>query len=149
MTEQKSPDEGEPIKVDQTDKRSLAPFLAAAALAVVVLVAIGLGGVLSPAEKNVTEAEKIAGAVGNFVEGANNTDMVPPPGTGCPHFDPAKSPLAGQEGTGKAIELIAVTDQTLNGDRAKATVTTKVDGKEYTATWNLTRTDDKWLVCNV
>lgn len=148
MSDQQSSAEDEVIVVDQTDKRSVAPFVAAAVLAAIVLVAIIIGGVLSPAEKNVTESDKIAAAVRNFVDGSNSTEMVPPPGTGCPGFDPKRSPLAGRSGAGKTVEITKLVDPMVDGDRAKATVTTKVDGDESTATWNLTRSGDKWLVCN-
>ncbi|PXX65249.1 hypothetical protein DFR70_104312 [Nocardia tenerifensis] len=148
MSEQPSPADDEVIEVDQTDKRSVAPFVAAAIIAVLVLAAIVIGGVMSPAEKNVTESDRIAAAVRNFVDGSNNTELVPPPGTGCPDFDPKRSPLAGRAGAGKTVEITKLVDPKVDGDRAKATVTTKVDGDESTSTWNLTRSGDKWLVCN-
>ncbi|WP_433660240.1 hypothetical protein ACQPW1_46580 [Nocardia sp. CA-128927] len=148
MSDQQSPAEDEVIEVDQTDKRSVAPFVAAAVIAVVVLGAIIIGGAMSPAEKNVTESDKIAAAVRNFVEGSNTTDLVPPPGTGCQNFDPKRSPLAGRSGGGKTVEITKLVDPAVDGDRAKATVTTKVDGDEATSTWNLTRSGGKWLVCN-
>ncbi|WP_405160193.1 hypothetical protein OG203_27645 [Nocardia sp. NBC_01499] len=148
MSEQQSAAEDEVIQVDQTDKRSVAPFIAAAVVAVLVLAGIIIGGLMSPAEKNVTEADKIAAAVRDFVEGSNKTDSVPPPGAGCPGFDPKRSPLAGRSGGGKTVEITKLVDPSVDGDRAKATVTTKVDGDEATATWNLTRSGDKWLVCN-
>ncbi|MFC9439648.1 hypothetical protein [Nocardia sp. NPDC057030] len=148
MSDQESPAEDEVITVDQTDKRSVAPFVAAAVLAVIVLGAIIIGGVMSPAEKNVTDSDRIAAAVRNFVEGSNSTDLVPPPGAGCAGFDPKRSPLAGRSGGGKTVEITELVDPQRDGDRAKATVTTKVDGVEQTSTWNLTRSGDKWLVCN-
>lgn len=148
MSEQQPPaGTEETIEIDQTDRRSMAPFIAAAIVAVIVLVAIVLGGILSPAEKNVTEADRIAAAVRNFVEGSNTTDLVPPPGTGCADFDPKRSPLAGQDRAGKTFEVTTIDNPMVNGDRAKATVTVKLDGKETTATWMLTRSGDKWLVC--
>ncbi|MFF3221856.1 hypothetical protein ACFYV7_03585 [Nocardia suismassiliense] len=148
MSNEQQPAEDEVIKVDQTDKRSVAPFIAAAVIAVLVLAGIVIGGVLSPAEKNVTESDRIAAAVRGFVEGSNSTDLVPPPGTGCPGFDPKRSPLAGRSGGGKTVEITKLVDPKVDGDRAMATVTTKVDGDEATSTWNLTRSGDKWLVCN-
>ncbi|MEU4340104.1 hypothetical protein AB0H00_02365 [Nocardia sp. NPDC023852] len=149
MTEQQpTAGEDEIIQVDQTDKRSAVPFAAAAAVAVVVLVAIVLGGMLSPTEKNVTDSDRIVAAVRNFVEGSNNTDTVPPPGTACQDFDTARSPLAGQAGRGKSVEITELDNPIRDGDKGKATVTTKVDGNETTTTWNLTRSGDKWLVCN-
>lgn len=139
--------EDEIIRVDQTDKRSAVPFVAAAVVAAIVLIAIVLGGVLSPAEKNVTEADRIAAAVRNFVDGSNRSDAVPPPGTACQGFDASRSPLAGQDGAGKPVEITKIDSPMVDGDRGKATVTTKVDGQEKTTTWNLTRSGDKWLVC--
>ncbi|MFE7743423.1 hypothetical protein [Nocardia sp. NPDC057455] len=148
MTEQQpTAGEDEIIRVDQTDKRSAAPFIAAAVVAAIVLIAIVLGGVLSPAEKNVTEADRIVAAVRNFVDGANRSDAVPPPGTACLGFDASRSPLAGQDGVGKPVEITKIDNPIMDGDRGKATVTTKVDGRERTSTWNLTRSGGKWLVC--
>ncbi|MBF6296404.1 hypothetical protein IU459_02470 [Nocardia amamiensis] len=148
MTEQQ-PTAGEDdiIRVDQTDKRSMVPFIAAAVVAVIVLIAIVLGGVLSPAEKNVTDADRIAAAIRNFVDGANRAGTVPAPGTGCEGFDAARSPLAGQSGAGKSVELRKIDNPMVDGDKGKATVTTQADGTETTKTWNLTRSGDKWLVC--
>ncbi|MEV0249432.1 hypothetical protein AB0H76_22725 [Nocardia sp. NPDC050712] len=150
MTEQQPTPEDEPILVDQTDKRSMTPFIAAAIFAAIVLVAVFAGGLLSPAEKNVTEADRISAAVSNYVGGRAQSDAVPAPGTACTGFDEAKTPLGAQFGAGgrKSVELARIEGQTVNGDRAKATVTTEADGKETTETWNLVRTDGKWLVCN-
>lgn len=135
------------IPIDQTDERSMTPFIAAAVIAVLVVLGIVLGAILSPAEKNVTEADRITAAVQNFVEGTNSTDEVPPPGSACANFDPARSPLADQEDSGKTIELRSVTGHTVDGDRAKATVTTAMDGAEQTSTWNLVRGARGWLIC--
>jgi len=147
MADTEPPAQDEPIPVDQTDERSITPFIAAAVVAVVVLIVIVLGGVFSPAEKNVTEADRISAAVQNFVEGTNETEEVPPPGAACAEFDAARTPLPYEEGSGKTIELRSVTDWTVNGDRAKATVTTAADGAEQTSTWNLVRAERGWLVC--
>lgn len=148
MTEQQpTAGEDEIIRVDQTDKRSAAPFVAAAVVAVIVLIAIVLGGVLSPAEKNVTEADRIVAAVRNFVDGSNRSDIVPPPGTACQGFDADRSPLAGQDGAGKPVEIAKIDPPMVDGDRGKATVTTTVGGRAATSTWILTRSGDKWLVC--
>lgn len=148
--QQQGADEDEVIKVDQTDKRSMVPFIAAAVLAAIVLGAIVLGGLLSPAEKNVTEADRIAAAVRNYADARGRTDTVPPPGVACEGFNEGTSPLGAQIGapeTRTSIEVTEIVDPMVNGDKAKATVTTKVAGREATATWNLTRSGDKWLVC--
>ncbi|MGQ4597090.1 Rv0361 family membrane protein [Nocardia sp. R6R-6] len=148
MTEQRpTADDDDIIQVDQTDQPSAIPFIAAAVIAAIVLGAIVLGGVLSPAEKNVTDSDRIAAAVRNFVEGANGTETVPAPGTGCQGFDAARSPLAGQSGAGKSVEIRKIDPPIVDGDKGKATVTTVTDGTETTKTWNLTRSGAKWLVC--
>jgi hypothetical protein len=152
MTDQQpGAEEGEVIEVDQTDSRSAWPFIAAAALAVIVIVAVVLGGLLSPAEKNVTEADRIAAAVRNYADARGRTDVSPPPGVACAGFDERKSSLARQLAgveTGKTVEITKVDNPMVDGDRAKATVTTKFDGREDTETWNLARTGDRWLICN-
>ncbi|WP_227997407.1 Rv0361 family membrane protein [Nocardia australiensis] len=151
MSDQQPGVEDEVITVDQTDSRSAWPFIVAAVVAALVLVAVILGGVLSPAEKNVTEADKIAAAVRNYADARGRTDVSPPPGVACVGFDERKSSLTPQVGdleTGKAIEITEVKDPMVDGDRAKATVTTKIDGHEATGTWSLTRSDDRWLICN-
>ncbi|MGN2635471.1 Rv0361 family membrane protein [Nocardia takedensis] len=155
MTEQRpAPDsdaDDEPIVVDQTDRRSIVPFVAAAIFAVIVLVGIVAGGILSPAEKNVTQGDRIAAAAQNYASARNATDRVPPPGVACDGFDEAKSPLgaqlAGGGSGGTSVQIPQVADQTVNGDRAKAAVTVRVGDRESTETWNFTRAGDKWLVC--
>jgi hypothetical protein len=151
MTEQQGTDEEPVIEVDQTDRRSVAPFIAAAVFAAVVLVAIVLGAVLSPAEKNVTESDKIAAAVQRYAEARSTTDSTPPPAVACQGFDESKSPLAAQFGgaaAGKSIKVTKIENAMVDGDKAKANVTIAVDGRETPATWNLVRSGDRWIVCN-
>ncbi|WP_054812380.1 Rv0361 family membrane protein [Nocardia arizonensis] len=150
MSEQPTaPDEDEPIVVDQTDKRTMVPFVAAAIFALLVVVAIVLGGVLSPAEKNVTEADRIAAAAQNYASARNR--VLPPPGVACTGFDEGATPLAAQfagsgPGAGDA-KVPKVADQSVNGARAEAAVTVRVGDRETTETWNFTRSGDSWLVC--
>lgn len=130
--------------------RSIVPFVAAGVIAVLVLAGILIAGVLSPAEKNVTEADKIAAAVRNYADARGRSDMVPPPGTACPGFDEAASPLAEQLGGPESstdIEVSALENPVVDGDRGRITVTTKVEGRVATATWTLAREGDRWLVC--
>ncbi|MBH0778136.1 Rv0361 family membrane protein [Nocardia bovistercoris] len=148
MTEKPTaPEDDEPIVVDQTDKRTVLPFVAAAVFAAIVLVAVVIGGVLSPAEKNVTEADRIAGAAQNYASARNASDRRPPPGVACDGFDEGRSPLAAQF-AGDTATIPKVADQTVNGDRAKAAVTVRVGDRETTETWDFTRAGDKWLVCD-
>ncbi|MFC8045167.1 hypothetical protein [Nocardia sp. NPDC057353] len=143
MSEQQ-PNDPEP------EVRSIVPFVAAGVVAVLVLVGIVLAGVLSPVEKNVTEADKMSAAVRNYADARGRTDAVPPPGTACDGFDEAASPLAEQLGgpeTRTEIEVGALANPVVEGDRGRITVTTRVNGREATATWTLTRDGDRWLVC--
>ncbi|MEV6429137.1 hypothetical protein [Nocardia sp. NPDC051463] len=150
MTDQQGTDGDAVIEVDQTDSRTPWPFIAAAGVAAIVVVGIVLGGLLSPAEKNVTEADRIAAAVRNYANARGHSDVTPPPAVACDGFDERKSSLATQLGgleTGKSVEITKIENPMVDGDRAKATVTTEVDGKAATATWNLTRSGDGWLIC--
>ncbi|WP_330250887.1 hypothetical protein OG874_32475 [Nocardia sp. NBC_00565] len=150
MTEQQGIDDEPAIEVDQTDRRSVAPFVAAAVFAAVVLIAIVLGAVLSPAEKNVTESDKITAAVQRYAEARAATDSTPPPAVACQGFDESKSPLAAQFGgaaAGKSIKVTKIENAMVDGDRAKADVTIAVEGRETPATWNLVRSGDRWIVC--
>ncbi|WP_147403925.1 Rv0361 family membrane protein [Nocardia panacis] len=147
MTDQRTPSDEPPIEIDQTDRRSMKPFIAAGIIAVAVLVAIVIGGLLAPAEKNVTVADRIAGAVREFVDGVNNTDGVGAAGTVCKDFDPKHSPLA-QRQSGQAVSVTKIENPTADGDRAKVSVTVKFADTEHPGTWNLTRTGQKWQVCN-
>ncbi|MEV0356494.1 hypothetical protein AB0H71_10570 [Nocardia sp. NPDC050697] len=135
---------------DEPEVRSIVPFVAAGVLAVLVLVGIVIAGVLSPAEKNVTEADKLAAAVRNYADARGRSDLVPPPGTACPGFDEAASPLAEQLGgpeTSTDIEVAELANPVVEGERGRITVTTRVAGRTATATWTLAKEGDRWLVC--
>ncbi|WP_280236308.1 Rv0361 family membrane protein [Nocardia cyriacigeorgica] len=131
--------------------RSMAPFIIAAAIAAIVLAVIVIAELVSPVEKNVTEADRVAAAVRDFGEASSRYGLVPPKEAACPDFDPKQSPLAGRldEGeTGKAIEITKLDGMKVEGDRATVTVLSKVDGAEATGTWRLRRVDNEWLVCH-
>ncbi|WP_028479456.1 hypothetical protein [Nocardia sp. CNY236] len=148
MTEQQPTSDEDPnIRIDQTDKRTLVPFVAAGVVAVVVLIAIVLTQIFSTAEKNVTTSDRIGAAVHNFVEGYKSTDTMPPPDAACEDFDAGRWPLARQMEDGKSVDVTEVGEPTVNGDRAETSVTTKVDGVEATTVWRLTQSDGRWLVC--
>lgn len=150
MNDETTGSDDQPIVVDQTDKRSIVPFVAAAVVAVIVLIGIVLGGVLSPAEKNVTQADRLAAAVTNYVDARSRSELRPPPGVACPGFDEEESGLGerlgGPEST-VAIDRKGFANPTVNGDRAKVDATVQIDGESATSTWTLTRVDGNWLVC--
>ncbi|MFD3596646.1 hypothetical protein ACFWU5_28340 [Nocardia sp. NPDC058640] len=151
MNEEQTGSEDQPIVVDQTDKRSIVPFVAAAVVAIIVLIGIVLGGLLSPAEKNVTEADRLAAAVTNYIDARSRSDLRPPTGVACEGFDEEASGLSEQLGGPKSTVTIdgkGFTNATVNGDRAKIDATVVVDGNPKSTAWKLTRGDGAWLVCS-
>ncbi|MFE9786066.1 hypothetical protein ACFYO7_11850 [Nocardia salmonicida] len=136
--------------MDQTDKRSIVPFVAAAVIAIIVLIGIVAGGLLSPAEKNVTEADRLAAAVTNYIDARSRSDLRPPTGVACPGFDEESAGLGERLGGPKSVVTIdgkGFENATVNGDRAKIDATVVVDGNPATIDWKLTRVDGAWLVC--
>ncbi|MGW5386173.1 Rv0361 family membrane protein [Nocardia sp. NPDC003963] len=136
---------------DEERPRSITPFIVAAAVAALVLAGVLIAGLVSPAEKNVTDSDRINGAVREFAEANSRYGVAPPREAVCPGFVPARSPLAGQlkpGETGKDIEITRFGPVQVNGDTATVEVTSRVEGDEKTATWWLFHTDDDWLVCN-
>ncbi|MFC4376016.1 hypothetical protein ACFO5K_18095 [Nocardia halotolerans] len=151
MNEEQTGSDEAPVVVDQTDKRSVVPFVAAAAIAIVVLIGIVLGGLLAPAEKNVTLADRLAAAVTNYIDARARTEQRPPPGVACAGFDEVKSGLSDRLGGPKSavtLDKKGFSNPTVNGDRGKIDATVSFDGKTESSTWNLTRVDGEWLVCN-
>ncbi|MFC4126217.1 Rv0361 family membrane protein [Nocardia rhizosphaerae] len=150
MNEEQTGSDDGPIVVDQTDKRSIVPFVAAAVIAVIVLIGIVLGGVLSPAEKNVTVADRLAAAVTNYIDARSRSELRPPPGVACEGFDEVKSGLSERLGgpdSEVTIDKKGFDKATVNGSRGKIDATVKVGDEPSTFTWNLTQVDDTWLVC--
>jgi hypothetical protein len=139
-------DEATPIDQRETP-RSVTPFLAAAGVALVVLVAAVVLALARPAERNVTDSDRLITAVHDFATAQTGADPALRAGAACPGFDPARSPL-GPDVVGKKVEIATMKDPSIDGDRAKVAVTSKVDGREATGTWYLTRTGGVWRVCD-
>ncbi len=136
---------------DDERPRSITPFVVAAAVAALVLVGVLIAGLVAPAEKNVTDSDRIAGAVREFADVSNRYGPEPPRQAVCPGFVPARSPLAGQlkpGETGKDIEITRFGPVHITGDTANIEVTSRVEGEERTATWWLFQSDGDWKVCN-
>ncbi|RMI29338.1 Rv0361 family membrane protein [Nocardia stercoris] len=143
-----TPADPEPdLVVDQADTRSATPFIAAAVVAVLVLIGIFVAGALRPADRNVTQADRIADAVRNFALAQSDSDSGQLAANTCTGFDATRSPLGAD--TGKRVEIVSVTDPNIDGDRGKATVTSKVEGGQpSTGVWNLVRQGSAWKVCD-
>lgn len=134
--------------VDQREPvRSLVPFLAAAVVAIMVVIVIVVLAMARPAEKNLTNADRIANAVHAYVDAERQSDSAKRAATVCPGFVEARSPL-GPDAAGKDIEIDGLKDPLVDGNRGKVTVTSRVGGKSATTVWNLTRPSGTWLVCD-
>ncbi|MBB5914170.1 hypothetical protein BJY24_003037 [Nocardia transvalensis] len=141
-------DADDPTPIDQRDtSRSPVPFLAAAVVAVLVVGGIVALAVARPVENNVTDSDRIAIAARNFATAQEDSDAARRATTACAGFDAGRSPL-GPDAVGKKVEIVRVTDAVPEGDHARATVTSRIDGHETTSTWNLARGDEGWLVCD-
>jgi hypothetical protein len=150
MNEEQTGSDDQPVVVDQTDKRSIVPFVAAAVIAIIVLIGIVAGGLLSPAEKNVTEADRLAAAVTNYIDARSRSELRPPTGVACPGFDEETSGLGEQLGGPKSTVTIdgkGFENATVNGDRATIDAAIVVNGNPAASNWKLTRVDSAWLVC--
>lgn len=140
--------EGQPEHIDQRDSRTLTPFLVAAGVVLLVLIGIVVSALVSPAEKNLTEDDRLAISARNFIQSRSGTDVLDP-STACSGFEENRSPLRPVEGEmGTKYDLVKVADPSIEGDRATAQVTYRADGKDATSTWTFTKKDNTWLVCN-
>ncbi|BAH50201.1 Rv0361 family membrane protein [Rhodococcus opacus] len=134
---------------DPVDPRrtTAVPFIAAVTVIVVILVAIVVSSMLSPADENVTEADRINRSVADFIQAHNHDDADLQKTLVCPSWSDDRDVLRGREGD---VTLQGVESSEVNGDRARAEVRVSADdGKgETTDTWQLTRDGDTWVVCN-
>ncbi len=127
------------------DGRTIWPLLAAVAVILLVFAGILLSNRFSPAGDDVTDADRIAVAVGAFVVAHADEDRNQWQTVVCPSFDEHRSPLPDEP---RQVEVSAVDKVAVSGDRATAEVTTEAGGTSTTRVWNLTRTDGAWRVCN-
>ena len=151
MSDAGHPDDSAPTEPDQPEPRTLTPFLVAAVIGILVLGGVLLTGVLAPAEKHVTEQDRIAGAVREFADASDRYGLKPPEPAVCQGFDPARSPLAGRlapDSSEADVEISSFGAVQVTGDAATIVVTSRVDDTEATETWHLRRSGDGWLVCN-
>ncbi|MFF0498947.1 hypothetical protein ACFYU5_21255 [Nocardia aobensis] len=133
--------------IDQRDTtRSATPFLIAAAIAVLAVLAVVILGVTRPAENNLTEPDRVAIAARNFATARSDSDADRRKTTECAGFDEKKSPL-GAGSVGKKVEIAGVDAVHIDGDHATASVTSQIDGHKTAANWNFGRENGTWLVC--
>lgn len=143
-----SDDDDKAVRIDQDETRSMLPFLLAAGIIVLVVVGIVIAAIVSPAEKNVTDSDRLAVAARNFTDAQTAADPLNTR-VACAGFDDAHSPLKLEHGDSTpTLEFVGLTDPQVTGDRGTAAVTVRIDGKETTSTWNFTHSDSGWVVCN-
>ena len=127
---------------NERDLRTIVPFLVAAVAIVLVVVAIVVAELISPAAHNLTDADLIGTAAQNFVGASKAGDISK---DSCAGFAADRSPLAGVSGD---AEVTRVQNVAVNGDHATADVTVSVNGADHTKTWNFRHGDQRWLVCD-
>lgn len=128
------------------DTRTPWPFIAAVAVIGLIVAGIVIAGLLSPADENVSDSQRVQTAVTNFVAAHNKNDEPQLRAATCAEFDAAKSPLPQRSGE---VSVDRVEAAVVDGDRATAEVTTKHDDATDPVTnWKFTRTDGEWRVCS-
>ncbi|WP_227979343.1 hypothetical protein [Nocardia spumae] len=143
----RSPGDDPATPIDQRDTtRSAAPFLIAAAIAMIALIAVVVLAITRPAENNLTDSDRVAVAARNFATARSDSDAARRKTTECATFDEKKSPL-GPDSVGKKYDIAGVDAVKIEGDHATAAVTSQIDGRKSVANWNFTREKGVWLVC--
>ncbi|WP_067830500.1 Rv0361 family membrane protein [Nocardia inohanensis] len=138
----------QPVRIDQDETRTMLPFLVAAVVIVLVIVGIVIAALVSPAEKNVTDSDRLAIAARNFTDARGGAESLEK-STACEGFDPAKSPLAGKPGEqDPKYAYVKLADPRVEGDKATAQVTWQAGDRESTTTWHFSKSGSSWLVCD-
>ncbi|WP_327142645.1 Rv0361 family membrane protein [Nocardia sp. NBC_01327] len=135
------------VPIDQDEARSMLPFLLAAGILVLVVIGIVIATLMSPAEKNLTDSGQLAVAARNFIQSRSDGGALDP-AVVCKGFDDNRSPLKTAVEGGPKLDIVGLADSKIDGDHATAAVTFRADSHDTTATWNFTRADTTWLVCN-
>ncbi|UGT40814.1 hypothetical protein LTV02_33340 [Nocardia yamanashiensis] len=138
----------QPVPIDQDETRTMLPFLVAAVVIVLVILGIVIAALVSPAEKNVTDSDRLAIAARTFTDSRSGTDVIDK-STACSGFDEAKSPLAGKPGEqGGKYAYVKLVDPRVEGEKATALVTWRAGDRESTTTWHFSKQGSAWLVCD-
>ena len=123
------------------------PFLFAVSIVAIVMIGMIVSAIVSPADENQTEAERLTASVHDFVRAENNGDPDAVDAMVCDAFAADRSPVAGREGE---VRVEAVSNARVNGYDATADVSVAAnDGRgETTSTWQFVLGNGRWLVCN-
>ncbi|WP_430335744.1 hypothetical protein [Rhodococcus sp. ACT016] len=111
------------------------------------MIGIIISSLVSPADENRSEADRLNASATDFVRADNNDDAEATDRMVCDGFADDRSPLVGREGE---VTVEAVSNAQVNGNDATAEVRISAnDGKGATSsTWQFVQGDGRWLVCN-
>ncbi len=142
MAQRRTPDP-EPVP-DDTDGGTPWPFMGA--LLIVVLLIVGVVGtqMLSPAQDELSDDQRIDRTVADYVSAHNENDTDILERLRCAELPAEEAPLADVEGN---VQLQATQDIAVDGDRATVDVRATVDGTSQIETWQVVRVDSVWRVC--
>lgn len=142
MAQRRTPDP-EPA-ADDPDGGTPWPFMGA--LLIVVLLIVGVVGaqMLSPAQDELSDEQRIERTVADYVSAHNETDTEILARLRCAELPEQEAPLADVEGN---VQLQATQDIAVDGDRATVDVRATVDGTSQIETWQVVRVDSVWRVC--
>lgn len=142
MAQRRTPDP-EPA-ADGPDGGTPWPFMGA--LLIVVLLILGVVGaqMLSPAQNELSDDERIDRTVADYVSAHNENDTDILARLRCAELPAQEAPLADVEGN---VQLQATQDIAVDGDRATVDVRVTVDGTSQIETWQVVRVDSVWRVC--
>jgi len=140
MTDQHEP-------AEDPSRTTMKPFLLAVSIVAIVMIGIIVSALISPADENRTEADRLNASATDFVRAANNDDPEGVDRMVCDAFVDERSPLAGREGE---VTVEEVSNARVNGSDATADVRINAnDGKGATSSsWQFVQGDGRWLVCN-
>jgi hypothetical protein len=140
MTDQHEP-------AEDPSRTTMKPFLLAVSIVAIVMIGIIVSALLSPAEENRSDTDRLNASATDFVRAANNDDPEGVDRMVCEGFATDRSPLAGREGE---VTVEEVSNAQVNGNDATADVRINAnDSKGATSsTWQFVQGDGRWLVCN-
>ncbi|WP_305092641.1 hypothetical protein [Prescottella sp. R16] len=137
----------QPEPAEDPSRTTATPFLLAVSIVVIVMIGMVLAAIISPADEQLTETDRLTASVSDFVRAHNNDDDEAVARMLCDTFAEDRSPIAGRDGE---IEIVEVANARVVGHEATADVRIDApDGKgETTESWQFVRGDNRWLVCN-
>lgn len=120
------------------------PFMGALLVIVLLIVGVVAAQMLSPAQEELTDDQRIYRTVADYVSAHNQDDVNVLERLRCDELAEDDAPLANLEGT---LELQATQNIVVDGDSATVDVRGIVDGQSETETWQVVRVDKVWRIC--